>query len=843
MLGDRVKVDKMKVPRRSAMHPSISCRKILLCIALLCSILQNTQQQVSDVQQPWRNVSHLFPINFVYNQQHAISSSSKDSADAPQLLNESNVLMKSLNLETTDDDDDNVDEDTYSDEYNDESQSEILQESKNISFPNDMESTTMRTVFKKSPQYTTLDVHAEQANSSKKTDDEHDDYSTSHYNQYYYYEDYDNYTDSQYITVGNLDYTVADFVTVKETSSGTITESTLSENGSLMESSEKHISITQNPPNKVIDKSVLISEAVVSVVTTKSVVNGTISMPETSLPIMNEQILAPPTSFQMSTTEQSMNNAENSMIIASVQTSRSISGARFLPFPVAEQVKPLAPNSNGNVNKKMSGLSESTESIIDKLDRVQSELSSGFLTGGFRNAGNTLQLDVLSERDQARRRLTTTAKMPVISKFVPHRYNGSKRAGMSIAMSSGASSRSRGQSPLHNLDGLLPPDLSLNKTLARTAVKTPSLQTTTTPASSRSNSRAIFNNAKNIIVEEASALLPPGYKWKKEIEVVEKSPQTIVNVTDSKISLSHTTVSSNIKRSNVQDINAFLPPGYTSKKEDAEVTERSILNDILAKSKVDISLLLPSDYGRETGNNSNVVNNKSIAESNGQKAQSKTTEKSIQDLFVKSKIDISSLLPRDYIQKKENSLSLTISKQSHKDHSGDGDDSAMESMKITTPRAGGLKIVFPSRLGGRKVIHKITTPHTLRGEAPAVFTPRIQKGWPTRATTEFTGWPTPSTTPISIEKLLEAARTATIAAINSSSSLTPSIASTTSETTTTTVTPSPTTPGTCEEECEVAGTIRIVGNATWVPELLDRNTYEWQQLANEVEIESGEHTG
>lgn len=108
-----------------------------------------------------------------------------------------------------------------------------------------------------------------------------------------------------------------------------------------------------------------------------------------------------------------------------------------------------------------------------------------------------------------------------------------------------------------------------------------------------------------------------------------------------------------------------------------------------------------------------------------------------------------------------------------------------------------------------------------------------------RATTEFTGWPTPSTTPISIEKLLEAARTATVAS-SANVSLIPStneISSSTSSTTTTTTTPRPTTPGVCEEECEIAGTIRIVGNTTWVPELFDRNTREWQELANQVERE------
>lgn len=64
---------------------------------------------------------------------------------------------------------------------------------------------------------------------------------------------------------------------------------------------------------------------------------------------------------------------------------------------------------------------------------------------------------------------------------------------------------------------------------------------------------------------------------------------------------------------------------------------------------------------------------------------------------------------------------------------------------------------------------------------------------------------------------------------------TTSAVSITSTTTTTTTTPRSTTIGICEEECEVAGTIRIIGNTIWVPELLDRNTQEWQQLANEIE--------
>lgn len=63
------------------------------------------------------------------------------------------------------------------------------------------------------------------------------------------------------------------------------------------------------------------------------------------------------------------------------------------------------------------------------------------------------------------------------------------------------------------------------------------------------------------------------------------------------------------------------------------------------------------------------------------------------------------------------------------------------------------------------------------------------------------------------------------------------ILTTSSTTTSTTTTVRPTTPGICNDECEIAGTIRIIGNAVWVPELLDRNTIEWQQLANEIKKE------
>lgn len=100
-----------------------------------------------------------------------------------------------------------------------------------------------------------------------------------------------------------------------------------------------------------------------------------------------------------------------------------------------------------------------------------------------------------------------------------------------------------------------------------------------------------------------------------------------------------------------------------------------------------------------------------------------------------------------------------------------------------------------------------------------------------RATTEFMGWPSPPTSTISIEELLRAAK----AAATSTESSESVAASTSTTTTTTTTTPAPTTPGYCTSDCELAATIKLVGGAKWVPELLDHNTKEWQTLANEVE--------
>lgn len=148
----------------------------------------------------------------------------------------------------------------------------------------------------------------------------------------------------------------------------------------------------------------------------------------------------------------------------------------------------------------------------------------------------------------------------------------------------------------------------------------------------------------------------------------------------------------------------------------------SSIQDLFASSKVDISALLPKNYKQITTVTTTA------------KSTDVSTEKitsSIQDLFASSKVDIAALLPKDYEQRKKNFVPDSKASVANSEQNATVTERT-DSESPTTKKAGGLKIVFPSRPGGRKPIHKITTPQTLRGEGPGTVTPKIQKGWPTR---------------------------------------------------------------------------------------------------------------
>lgn len=96
------------------------------------------------------------------------------------------------------------------------------------------------------------------------------------------------------------------------------------------------ISMTKEEYTKDTKKDEVVGQAVVSVVTTKSVINGSTSNPDE---IFENTKANDETDQRTSTPDvESINNSTESwVVVASVQTSRSVSGARFLPFPQVEQ--------------------------------------------------------------------------------------------------------------------------------------------------------------------------------------------------------------------------------------------------------------------------------------------------------------------------------------------------------------------------------------------------------------------------------------------------------------------------------------------------------------------------
>lgn len=116
-------------------------------------------------------------------------------------------------------------------------------------------------------------------------------------------------------------------------------------------------------------------------------------------------------------TSKSDNTTDSWIIIASVQTSRSVSGARYLPAGIVEQEEKTTLISDINREKKLNEPVEerpeenlttvaqstkprtSTESLLDKLDRVQSDLSNKLLI--LNNNGNNYILTQGKEEEEA----------------------------------------------------------------------------------------------------------------------------------------------------------------------------------------------------------------------------------------------------------------------------------------------------------------------------------------------------------------------------------------------------------------------------------------------------------
>lgn len=564
----------------------------------------------------------------------------------------------------------------------------------------------------------------------------------------------------------------------------------------------------------------IVGEAVISVVTTRSTMNGSTG-PEESEPPSN--IASPINSENMSTTTESW------VVIASVQTSRSVSGARFLPFPQVEQEEKKqvlsdldkeqkseedtldddllernignstpdqdeefttipnteqpktdsAPEATSHSSSAPHGSPQSTESIIDKLDRVQSELSSGVLTGKFPILNETLEdittkstPSVIVKKFSPRTTTTTptpttTAKRPEIKKLVFDSL------------------------PMDDLAALLPAGYK-----SRASYKNKKI-TTTTAAPEVKTTAGLASLMNNILVKDVSVLglLPKDYKL--NVTTTQEPPKSPADVI--------------LQKAQKVDISAFLPSGYLTSSTTPKVNTKKPLTVTVED---DISKFLPPGY--------------KLPKTTKMPSTTSTAAPAIPIVDDISKflppgfkfnetkveaVDISKFLPANYTEKPKEIITPPP----------------------TTSTTVAPKVVFPSRPGflAKKPGQRPTTAKPVELAGPAAPDVTIRHGPPTRATTEFTGWPTPSTTPLSIEKILERQRTSTIDPPDFFS------ASTTTRTTTTTTTKAttqrPTEPSVCPSDCDLAGTIKIIGGVTWKPELLDHNTDEWKSLAREME--------
>ncbi|XP_048526120.1 uncharacterized protein LOC109535996 isoform X2 [Dendroctonus ponderosae] len=626
------------------------------------------------------------------------------------------------------------------------------------------------------------------------------------------------------------------------------------------------------PPKEDSNETRNFPELVVSVVTSKTIVNNTVISP-----IAYNASTVP--SAEMGVSVE--NSTDSWIVIASVQTSRSISGARYIPSTSVDQDERRQLLNEGTLSETEATILEteltspmssprpktSTESLIDKLDRVQSDLSSRVLTGGFKNDNIAIIDENLTTKVEASTEATVKKPYPQVN---IRKFDAGNRAVRPTAKKSEPKRKPvapkplptdqspttqellKSSQPVNDITNLLPPGY-------------------TPPQPATSTIKSILDVLPNEeSVEDISALLPPGFKL----------PATTEKPLDS---LATSLLS---KAKPVEDISFLLPPGFKQGQPG---------NDLLSKAKPvqSISALLPPGY-KAPSSKSKLEDNVPAALLPPGYKPGGTTEKPAMKVFSKAKPvdDISALLPPGYkagaTPPAEKSVSSILAKaQPVEDISAllpPGFKKGFSRPKVTTtppsvnletvsqnipnnllppgfkpgpssseplatstdssvsPSAplssgsGGLKIVFPSRPGGgARKTPRLTTP---RGQAEdgaiKPTSPSIRKAWPVRSSTEFTGWPTPSTTPISIEKLLEAARTA----FKSTSTEEPvETTSTTTTTTTTTTTPRPTTPGICVDDCDLAGTIKLVGGAKWVPELLDPNTKEYQLLANSVQSE------
>lgn len=609
------------------------------------------------------------------------------------------------------------------------------------------------------------------------------------------------------------------------------------------ESEEKIEVTTFRDPKRIL------SEAVVSVVTSKTVVNGSLSTSNENESVQEfieetttEAENYPPTRIPAikSTTDS------NYVVIASVQTSRSVSGAHFLPFPHVEQkeiIQSRAELTNKKNQKDVETVTDlpeqrttqiseaenvsaevqdeddyqsseeattsasrsiedapttvpttvrnillpSTESIIDKLDGIQSELSLGVLSGEFpvlkdnsskKLKGASTESTPTSSEEPKELEATTTAKpLVLIRKFSPRTTSTTTKKPQitTTKVTVKSSILTTSETPLTTL-----PSTSSSVTTTTEEPAATTQNNSLSDSNQRSNKKITFDDIPN---DDLAGLLPAGYKPRtsyknKKFGTTTAQPST----TNEEVSTGksrNATISRSFKsQPGAQDVasklkgkDKFIPP-----KSENDTAKK--LNKIFESSidDVDLSKFLPPDFKEKSKNESLAVipiENDELSKflPPGFKLDATTSTTTSKPSIKIVDDDISKFLPPGYkppvLQKEEkeeekadiSSILTKIKFQEVSDLLPPGfsessePSSTTEAPEESSTTAKSGKVVFPTRIGKKPA--RVTTPKASVGEGPKAPEIEIRKGPPTRATTEFTGWPTKPTTPFSLEKFLE----------------------------------------------------------------------------------------
>lgn len=469
------------------------------------------------------------------------------------------------------------------------------------------------------------------------------------------------------------------------------------------------------------------------------------------------------TSSIRSTTAEEV-TTEGSVIVASVQTSRSTSGARYLTFPQFEQeakkqslsdsqkdVKKLIKDEDYNnennsddsyksddlvasdadkstITKQNVDLTEashenSDESITDSQSGLESE--SGIelpqpeimKTREQKLSSISEKLAHLHEFKEPKPELTTKSIPVVIRKFTPRTTKPPKRPTSSKTFTTTS------KEPNLHMDVELASLLPTAKTTTTVKVE----HSTPTEKNDVKNFDEII--AKNIQFKEISLgdLLPKDYKPMVEnvtknesnnvanIKFVEnidailpkdfKPTSTVISTTKAPFRLSTVT----------EDISKFLPPGFKVPKETI-ITTTTTKRPLMKTTMDDISKFLPPGFKLpRTTTTTTTEKSQTPHDDSGSSFESVLNKLSFN-------ADIASLLPPGFKANASNDESAS---------SENKDDKSTSTSTVASTGNSSFKLVFPKGFGKRPGV-RMTTPRPSHVEGPSPPGINIRKGLPTR---------------------------------------------------------------------------------------------------------------